>query len=588
MTTRGPGDGGPIGVTRLVRDHRRWIVTGIVLTLAASALGMAQPLVAVRVIEGAAAGAVPWAATALLVALFTGGVVLQVAVRYVLGRTGEGVVLGVRLRLADHLLRLPIPSYDRFRTGDLIARVGNDSAALQRIVAEGCTDAVTGTVGLAAAVALMFWLDPVLSALAMGLTVAGTLLLLPLLSRMRAVSAGLQDATGELTADMERALGAIRTVRAGQAEGRESRRIADRSRQVYTAGVRMVRLNALAGPATQLAVHGSFLVVLLVGGVRAATGAGSVADLVAFLLYMLYLTGPIGALFEAISVLQQGSGALRRINQILTLPTETGTAPAPAAHLNGSAPDRARAAVLEFRDVWFGYRPDRPVLRGVSFHVPPRGHLALVGPSGAGKSTVLALAERFYDPDRGQVLFAGHDVRALERGHHRAAIGLVEQHAPVLYGTLRDNLGYTAPDASDDELDRVIELANLAELVSRLPDGLDTDVGEHGRKLSGGERQRIALARSLLRRPRLLLLDEPTAHLDPANEAAFHTAVRRVSAACALLVITHRFATARAADHILVLDQGVIVAAGSHEELQETSPYYRHLSLTRHHLSRRA
>ncbi|MGI5170274.1 ABC transporter ATP-binding protein [Spirillospora sp. CA-253888] len=584
MTTHGPG-GGPIGVLRLVRDHRRWIATGVLLTLAASALGMAQPLVAAHVIEGAAAGAAPWPATVLLAALFAGGVVLQVVVRYVLGRTGEGAVFGVRVRLADHLLRLPIPSYDRFRTGDLIARVGNDSAALQRIVAEGCTDAVTGTAGLAAAVGLMFWLDPVLSALAMGLTAAGTLLLLPLLTRMRAVSARLQDATGELTADMERALGAIRTVRAGQAEQRESRRLADRSEEVYAAGVRMVRLNALAGPATQLAVHGSFLVVLLVGGVRATTGAGSVADLVAFLLYMLYLTGPIGSLFEAVSVLQQGSGALRRINEILALPAETGL-----AQPGGPAPDRARegAAVLEFRDVWFGYRPDRPVLRGVSLRVPPRGHLALVGPSGAGKSTVLALAERFYDPDRGQVLFAGHDVRALARGHHRAAIGLVEQNAPVLYGTLRDNLGYTAPDASDEELDRVIELANLAGLVARLPDGLDTDVGEHGRKLSGGERQRIALARSLLHRPRLLLLDEPTAHLDPANEAAFHTAVQRVSAACALLVVTHRFATARAADHTLVLDRGVIVAAGSHEELQESSPYYRHLSLTRDRSGHRA
>jgi ABC-type multidrug transport system fused ATPase/permease subunit len=198
----------------------------------------------------------------------------------------------------------------------------------------------------------------------------------------------------------------------------------------------------------------------------------------------------------------------------------------------------------------------------------------LIGVSGAGKSTIFALAERFYDPDRGQILLHGQDVRDLSLQECRSRIGLVEQHAPVLYGTLRENITYAAPDADEKEIQRALALANLTELVKRLPQGLDTDVGEHGGMLSGGERQRVAIARSLLARPGLLLLDEPTAHLDAENEAALSRAIDKVSSECALLVIAHRFSTVRAANRVVVLDSGRVVAVGTHEELLATSPYY--------------
>ncbi|WP_251061017.1 ABC transporter ATP-binding protein [Streptomyces sp. ISL-100] len=566
---------GPRQVLRVLRGHRRWIAGAVALTLVASALGLAQPLVVRRVIESSGAGSGIGGYVGLLVTLFVAQALVQAVAGYVLARTGEGVVLGIRLNLIDRLLRLPMRTYDRHRTGDLISRAGTDSTALRLLIAEGFTDAVTGSIGLLGVVALMVWLDWALFLIVIAMIVLGGLTVISVLHGIARGSLVAQQATGAMTAELERALGAIRTVRASRAEQREAERIGAEARSAFSASVRVGKLDAVVAPVIELTVHGSFLVVLLVGGVRVAGQGGSVADLAAFLLYMLYLVGPVGAVFQAVSTMQQGAGALRRITEILDLPEEPDTAP-----LRGVAPTPEggpRPPVLEFRDVWFGYDPRRSVLRGVSFQVPERGHVALIGSSGVGKSTVFALAERFYDPDHGLILFEGGDVRTLSRAQHRARIGLVEQHAPVLYGTLRENLLYAAPEAGADELARVVELAQLTEPASRLPRGLDTDAGEHGMALSGGERMRIAIARSLLTRPSLLLLDEPTAHLDAVNEAALRRSIRQTSTECALLVIAHRFSTIRAADLIVVLDAGEVVAAGSHAELMETSDHYRFL-----------
>jgi ATP-binding cassette subfamily B protein len=232
---------------------------------------------------------------------------------------------------------------------------------------------------------------------------------------------------------------------------------------------------------------------------------------------------------------------------------------------------------IEFRDVWFGYT-DAPVLRGVSFRVPSHGHVALVGPSGAGKSTVLELLERFYDPEGGLISFGGRDVRTLPRSAARSWVNLVEQDTPVLHGTLRDNITYAVPDASAERIDAVVSTAGLRDLVDRLPQGLATPVGDHGVMLSGGERQRVAIARALLPQPAVLLLDEPTSQLDSVNERALTRAMRQIARQRALLVIAHRISTIRAADHIIVLREGAVVAEGSHEDLLRTSAFYRGLA----------
>ncbi|MEU4215161.1 ABC transporter ATP-binding protein [Actinoplanes sp. NPDC026623] len=562
----------------LVRGHRRRLAAAVTLTLIGSVLGLTQPLLVRHVIEVTGSGGPLAATVTVLVALFVAQALAHAAADFVLARAGEHIVLGIRLNLVHHLLRLTMPCHDRHRVGDLISRTSTDSFALRRVVVNGCADAVTGVVGLCGAVAVLIWLDPTLFLVVAALVAVGLSTVVPVMRGVRHAALGSQRATGEMAGDLDRVLSALRTVRASRAEQREAERIGAQAREACRHGVRTARLTAAVGPASQLAVDGSFLVVLLVGGVRVATGSSSLADLVAFLLYISCLAVPISSVFQALSAVQEGSGALTRINEVLALPVES-DGPAPGVTtVSPRQGVRAPAPALEFRDIWFGYDPRQPVLRGVSFRLPARGHIALVGGSGAGKSTIFALVERFYEADRGAILLAGRNVRDMRRSECRARIGLVEQDSPVFHGTLRENLTYGAPGATADDIAHVVELTNLADLVRRLPNGLDSPLGDRGVRLSGGQRQRVAIARALLSRPALLLLDEPTAHLDPINEAALRRAIAEVSRDCALLVAAHRYSTVRGADQIVVLDGGQVVATGDHDGLMIRSPYYRSLA----------
>ncbi|MEV4381628.1 ABC transporter ATP-binding protein [Streptosporangium sp. NPDC049644] len=297
--------------------------------------------------------------------------------------------------------------------------------------------------------------------------------------------------------------------------------------------------------------------------------------LIAFLMYVFNLVAPVQGLVTAVSQYQVGAAAIARIQEAERLPAEP-QRPAAVLPAPGTAP-----AELGFHDVHFHYAPGLPpVHRGVTFTVPSQGMTAFVGPSGAGKTTLFSLIERFYEPTSGGILLDGRNLSAWDIPELRSAIGYVEQDAPVLSGSLRDNLLLGAPDTTDHEIQRVLRTARLDDLVARLPKGLDTLVGHRGTKLSGGERQRVAIARALLRRPRLLLLDEATSQLDAVNEAALRDTIAEAARTTTVLVVAHRLSTVTLADRIVVIDAGRVQAVGTHSELVATDPLYAELAAT--------
>lgn len=590
-------------------EHKKVLIVVLALSLLGALASLAQPLLVAEVIarveQATPLGDLVW----ILIAIVVLGALISSFEHYLLQRTGEGVVLSSRKHLVSRMLKLPIAEFDSRRTGDLVSRVGSDTTLLRAVLTQGLVEAIGGAVTFVGAVIAMLIIDAVLFGLTASVVAVAITTVAVLSRRIRAASRIAQERVGELASSTERAISAIRTVRASNATERETEKIAEDAKNAWRAGITVAKISALVMPIAGIALQVAFLVVLGVGGYRVASGAIQISDLVAFIMFLFMMIMPLGQAFGAFSAVNQALGALGRIQEIIALPSEgasdaAGDAPTSASdseeHL--AAEGSRRAASIEFRNVVFSYpesahkseeekiiaealgeeasseEKGRAVLRSVSFTAPAGKRTAFVGPSGAGKSTLLALVERFYDPDSGQILLDGEDVRSISRHELRAQLGYVEQDAPVLAGSLRDNLTLAAPEASDDDLVRVLRAVNLGEVLDRDPAGLNAQVGEDGVRLSGGERQRLAIARTLLAAPPILLLDESTSSLDGLNEQRLKDAIDEVSKERTLLVIAHRLSTVVDSDQIVVLDEGKVIGIGTHAELLKTTPLYRELA----------
>ncbi|MFE6613368.1 ABC transporter ATP-binding protein [Amycolatopsis sp. NPDC057786] len=559
-----------------VKPQRRTVLFGGALVLLGGLAAAAQPLAAKALMDRLGSSDGITGLLALLVGLALAGAAISVVGDYLLERAGESVVLVARKRLARRLISLRVPAVQRAEPGDLLSRFTSDTTLLREVCTHAFVALVTGSVTTVVMVVMMGVMDLVLLGITLAVLLIVGLLAAAGMPKIEKASHAAQSAVGETGARLERVLGAFRTVKAAGAETREIAAIEHGAEDAWRAGVRSARWESLVHGANTLAVQASFLAVLGVGGARVATGAMSLSSLVAFLLFLFYLHEPIGQLLHAGSRLQIGLAAIRRLSEIETMPTEQTGSEVVRSDAVGE-----RGTGLVFDDVRFRYGPDRPeVLRGVNVDIPAVGMTAFVGPSGAGKSTLFGLVERFHEPESGRILLDGRDLADWDLARLRADIGYVEQDAPLLSGTLRDNLVYGRPDAPEEEIRDAVAQTRLDTLVDRLPDGLDTAVGHRGNFLSGGERQRVALARALIRRPRVLLLDEITSQLDAANEMAIRDVVTTAAKTMTVVVVAHRLSTVTQADRIVVLDNGVVRATGTHDELLVAEPLYADFAAT--------
>jgi ABC-type multidrug transport system fused ATPase/permease subunit len=557
--------------------HKRGLLGWLLcLELLAHSAALAQPLVARWVMVELARGGGLLRPLLLLAGLAAMGMVLSGVCTFLFGRMGQRLVRDLRVGLVRRLLGARVAAIERRAVGDVLSTVGSDTTLLRETVGGALVRVAAAPMTVLVAMVLMGTIDLPMLGLVVVLLGFSTLGEKYALRRV-------EDATGEqqvhlaaMTSTLQRVLTAFRTVKASGTERHEKRLATADADGAYRAGVRAAWAEAVVEVVAVASVDVIFVVVLAVGAVRVAGGSLALGDVVAFLLYVVFLREPVEALSCAVTEISEGLAVIRRIEQLRGVPVEQDDLPAgrDGAASGADRPRRAQPTV-RFDGVWFGYH-DRPVLRELTFEVG-RGLTVLVGPSGVGKTTVLGLVERFVEVDAGRVLLDGFDVRALDRAELRRRLAYVQQETPLLGTTVREAALYGVPKAKSADLDGALRAVALDAWVATLPDGVDTEVGERGVAISGGQRQRLALARALLRDADVLLLDEATSQLDAVSErivldSLVHEAHRRV-----VLAVTHRLSVAAEADQVIVLQGGTVHAVGRHQHLLRSNSLYREL-----------
>ncbi len=571
----------PLGSLRtlwpFVRRHRGLFSAWLVALAASSAATLSLPYAfRVMIDQGFAEGGGAAIDRAFML-LFAVAVALALATAarfFFVSLLGERVVADLREQLYSHLISLDANFHDRNRSGELISRLTADAELLRSVVATSMSVALRSSITFLGSITMLFVTAPYLAAYAL---IGIPLAVLPIViggRRLQKISRSAQDRVADANALANETLGAVRTVQAHAREGYERGRFGSALQIAVDTARRRIQAQAWVTAIAITLIFGAITLVLWSGAHDVIAGRMTAGTLGQFVLYALIGGGSVGALAEVWNELQRAAGGMGRISELLQ---ETSRIATPADPRRLAVPLRGEVA---FEQVRFHYpmRPDLPALQDFTLRVRPGETVALVGPSGAGKSTVFSLLLRFHDPDSGTLSVDGVDVRLLDPSELRDAIALVPQQPSIFASSARDNIRYGRLEATDAEVEAAVEAAHASDFIAALPQRLDTELGERGARLSGGQQQRIAIARALLKDAPILLLDEATSALDAQSERAVQQALETLMRGRTTIVVAHRLATVLMADRIVVMDQGRIVAEGTHAQLLAQGGLYAELA----------